>query len=177
MTDSSWTGECLLQARPEKISPRDKEKFDPYRYRYGMVDRGGTGQYLFGARFYDPNQGVRTQQDSLDAPLDPVNANRYACAGGDPINNYDPAGLKAGEVGLQGSLIGCVGIGVTFDDEDHVSLDLFYGGGSGFGLTGNVGMKTGGAAEHGESSTTGSCGAAYGGVSMELLAAVKSRRN
>lgn len=27
-------------ARLEKISPRDKEKFDPYRYRYGMADRG-----------------------------------------------------------------------------------------------------------------------------------------
>lgn len=58
-----------------------------------LVDYGGTGRYLFGVRFYDPNQGVWTQQDSLDAPLDPVNANRYAYAGGDPVNNFDPTGL------------------------------------------------------------------------------------
>lgn len=38
-----------------------------------------------------------TQQDSLDAPLDPVNANRYAYAGADPINNYDPTGLYSWE--------------------------------------------------------------------------------
>lgn len=29
----------------------------------------------------------------LFAPLDPVNANRYAYAGGDPVNNFDPTGL------------------------------------------------------------------------------------
>ena len=33
-----------------------------------------------------------TQQESLDAPLDPVKANGYAYAGADPINNYDPTG-------------------------------------------------------------------------------------
>ena len=36
---------------------------------------------------------IPAQQDSLDAPLDPVNANRYAYAGGDPVNNFDPTGL------------------------------------------------------------------------------------
>lgn len=80
-------------AREERISPRDKDKFDPYRYRFGLVDHGDTGRYLFGARYYEPTQGVWTQQDSLDSPLDPVNANRYAYAGADPINNYDPTGL------------------------------------------------------------------------------------
>ncbi|MDO5619002.1 RHS repeat-associated core domain-containing protein [Kocuria sp.] len=119
-------------ARPEKISPRDKEKFDPYRYRFGLVDRGGTGQYLFGARFYDPNQGVWTQQDSLDAPLDPVNANRYAYAGADPINNIDPAGLASWEnrwFACVAIFCGSVGTNTDMETEDtSFSIQLGFGG-------------------------------------------------
>ncbi len=72
-------------ARDEITTVVPRDVFDPFRYRFGLVDHGGTGRYLFGVRFYDPSQGVWTQQDSLDAPLDPVNANRYAYAGGDPV--------------------------------------------------------------------------------------------
>ncbi|WP_368550344.1 RHS repeat-associated core domain-containing protein [Rothia sp. LK2588] len=79
-------------AREEKTTVVPRDVFDPLRYRFGLVDRGGTGRFLFGVRFYDPGQGVWTQQDSLDAPLDPVNGNRYAYAGGDPVNGFDPTG-------------------------------------------------------------------------------------
>lgn len=72
-------------ARDEITTVVPRDVFDPFRYRFGLVDHGGTGRYLLGVRFYDSNQGVWTQQDSLDAPLDPVNANRYAYAGGDPV--------------------------------------------------------------------------------------------
>jgi RHS repeat-associated protein len=60
---------------------------------------GGAGVYVrqagwvhYGARYYSTLTGTFTQQDTLDAPLNPSSANRYAFAGGDPINNLDPAG-------------------------------------------------------------------------------------
>lgn len=48
-----------------------------------------------------------TQQDTLDVPLNPENANRYGFAGGDPVKNSDPTGRLAGgeSVGLAGSIV------------------------------------------------------------------------
>lgn len=148
-------------AAPEKYSPRDKDKFDPYRYRYGIVDHGGTGRYLFGARHYDPNQGVWVEQDSLDAPLDPVNANRYAYAGGDPINNYDPAGLWAGVVSLELCAGGCMAFGVTFDRDD-AAFDLGFGGGGDVNASLNGGFTSGEPVEEANSQGGTTCSAAYG---------------
>ncbi|MDO4916236.1 MAG: RHS repeat-associated core domain-containing protein [Rothia sp. (in: high G+C Gram-positive bacteria)] len=70
-----------------------RDVFDPFRYRFGLVDRGGTGRFLFGVRWYDPGQGVWVQQDSLDVPFGSVNGNRYVYAGSDSVNNLDPTGL------------------------------------------------------------------------------------
>ena len=95
-------------AREEKTTVVPRDVFDPFRYRFGLVDRGGTGRFLFGVRFYDPGQGVWAQQDSLDAPFDPVNGNRYAYAGGDPVNNFDPTGN-----GVEDFVGSMMGSGVT----------------------------------------------------------------
>lgn len=51
----------------------------------------------FGLRWYNPTTGAWTQQDTLDAPLDPANANRCAFAGGDPINSNDASGRSLDE--------------------------------------------------------------------------------
>ena len=64
---------------------------NPYLFKGGIQDRA-TGWVHFGNRWYNPTTGVWTQQDTLDAPLDPNNANRYAYAGCDPVNNSDPTG-------------------------------------------------------------------------------------
>ena len=64
---------------------------NPYGFCAG--DRTSTSQgglVKFGQRWFNTATGNWTQQDTLDAPLDPGNANRYACAGGDPINGQDP---------------------------------------------------------------------------------------
>ncbi|TAM67838.1 MAG: hypothetical protein EPN48_12550 [Microbacteriaceae bacterium] len=65
---------------------------NPYLFKAGIQDRA-TGLVKFGQRWYNPTTGTWTQQDTLDAPLDPANANRYAFAGGDPINGSDPTGM------------------------------------------------------------------------------------
>lgn len=64
---------------------------NPFLFKGGTQDRA-TGWVHYGNRWYNPTIGRWTQQDTLDAPLDPANANRYAYAGCDPINNADPTG-------------------------------------------------------------------------------------
>jgi RHS repeat-associated protein len=73
---------------------------NPYLFKGGIQDRT-TGWVHFGNRWYNPTTGTWTQQDTLDAPLDPANANRYAYAGDDPINNLDPTGTLALKCYLQ----------------------------------------------------------------------------
>ncbi|GAB2853838.1 hypothetical protein GCM10027024_32090 [Microbacterium insulae] len=64
---------------------------NPFLFKGGIQDRA-TGWVHYGNRWYNPTTGRWTQQDTLDAPIDPQNANRYAYAGCDPINNIDPTG-------------------------------------------------------------------------------------
>ena len=62
-----------------------------FLFQGGIQDRI-AGWVKAGARWYNPATGRWTQQDPLDNPLDPNNANRYAYAGNDPVNNVDPTG-------------------------------------------------------------------------------------
>ena len=64
---------------------------NPYAFHAGIKDPGSR-LVKFGQRWYNPTTGTWTQQDTLDNPLDPANANRYAYAGDDPINGSDPTG-------------------------------------------------------------------------------------
>jgi RHS repeat-associated protein len=64
---------------------------NPYAFKAGTTDRA-SGLVKFGIRWYEAESGTWTQQDTLDAPLDPSNANRYVFAGGDPLNGSDPTG-------------------------------------------------------------------------------------
>jgi RHS repeat-associated protein len=74
----------------------------------GLNDRV-TGWTLNGARYYDAGEGRWTQMDTLDAPLDPSNANRYAYAANNPVNYVDPTGTITDYIegaGILGDLIG-----------------------------------------------------------------------
>lgn len=149
-------------ARDEKVTVVPRDVFDPFRYRFGLVDRGGTGRYLFGVRFYDPRQGVWTQQDSLDAPLDPNNANRYAYAGSDPVNNFDPTG-RAWQGGASFCFVACFSIGATWsDDTDVKNWNVGFGLGPRASVEGYMG-HTGAEPSNEESlGTSGTCGGALG---------------
>ena len=59
---------------------------NPFQYAGGYKDTT-TGYTKFGARYYDPTIGRFTQPDPSGQE-----ANRYAYAGGNPINNSDPTG-------------------------------------------------------------------------------------
>ena len=85
---------------------------NPYAFHAGIKDPG-SGLVKFGLRWYNPITGTWTQQDTLDNPLDPANANRYAYAGDDPINGSDPSGnlSKAAQCSIAVAAIGLI-IGV-----------------------------------------------------------------
>ncbi|TWP39063.1 RHS repeat-associated core domain-containing protein [Leekyejoonella antrihumi] len=65
---------------------------NPYLFGLGLQDRS-TGELKFGQRWYNPLTGTWTQQDTLNAPLDPANANRYEYAADNPLNILDSTGL------------------------------------------------------------------------------------
>lgn len=66
---------------------------NPYGYKNGLRSSNtDTGLTKFGYRWQSNATGGWIERDTLDTPLDPNNANRYAYAGGDPINSQDPTG-------------------------------------------------------------------------------------
>jgi len=65
---------------------------NPFRYAGGTYDYS-SGLIKFGQRWYDPNTGRFTQQDSLETLADPSRANRYEYAASNPINYVDPTGM------------------------------------------------------------------------------------
>jgi RHS repeat-associated protein len=82
---------------------------NPYTYGDGTRDRA-TGETKFGQRFYNPSTGTWTQQDTLNTPLDPTNANRYQYTADNPINLTDPTGSDG--MGCAGGLMQVLGGGV-----------------------------------------------------------------
>lgn len=87
---------------------------NPYSFKAGIQDRA-TGLVKFGLRWYDATAGTWTQQDTLDSPLNPSDANRYGYAGGDPINRIDPSGNISRGVycglGVASAVYGVVNVG------------------------------------------------------------------
>jgi RHS repeat-associated protein len=95
----------------------------------------------FGLRWYLPTTGTWTQRDTLDSPLDPNNADRYAYAGDDPTNGSDPSGqlgIGAGP-GIHACYVVCINAGIEFGNE---GIHPYLGGGVGpdVGVSGDAGV-------------------------------------
>ncbi len=71
---------------------------NPFRYTGAEYD-ATSGLLHLGKRYYDPTLGRFTQQDSIEALGSPSRGNRYAYAGGDPVNKFDPTGRLSQEAG------------------------------------------------------------------------------
>lgn len=89
--------------------------YDPDGNRTSSITGTGTGAvtdlgfdgghllpnstYHFGARYYDPALARWNQQDPLSLVASQQDANRYAFAGGDPVNGIDLSGTCYGQPG------------------------------------------------------------------------------
>ncbi|PCN48879.1 hypothetical protein Csp2054_04705 [Curtobacterium sp. 'Ferrero'] len=66
---------------------------NPYGFKNGLRSSSSSnGLTKFGYRWQSSQTGGWIERDTLDAPLSPSNANRYAFAGDYPINSADPTG-------------------------------------------------------------------------------------
>jgi RHS repeat-associated protein len=83
----------------------EAQPINPYQFKGGIHDRT-TDWVKHGHRWYSIGTGRFAQRDTLDAPLDPANANRYTFAANDPINNTDPLGLVSSPLGCAASVVG-----------------------------------------------------------------------
>jgi RHS repeat-associated protein len=74
-----------------KLTASTGTQANPWGYAGGYRD--STGLIKFGTRYYDPNLGRWTQQDSLPgAVTSPSSLNRYIYTQCDPVNATDPSG-------------------------------------------------------------------------------------
>jgi RHS repeat-associated protein len=75
-----------------KLTASSGTQANPWGYAGGLVD--STGLVKFGARYYDPNLGRWTQQDSITGSItNPSSTDRYVYVSDDPTNGTDRTGL------------------------------------------------------------------------------------
>lgn len=117
---------------------------NPYGFKAGLRSSStDNGLTKFGYRWQSSVTGGWLERDTLDVPLSPSNANRYAYAGSDPINMSDPRGQSAAgdQVGvLAGAVTGITVTGAVC----AFSVGVGCGAGASLGIF--LGSAVGGAA-------------------------------
>jgi RHS repeat-associated protein len=80
---------------------------NPYGFKTGLrSSNSDSGLTKFGYRWFSATTGSWAERDTLDVPLDPGNANRYAFVGCDPINGSDPSGRAISPCGATAAITG-----------------------------------------------------------------------
>jgi RHS repeat-associated protein len=93
-----------------------------------------SGFYYLRARYMNPRNGRFTQQDAFEGvQADPASLHKYLYAGGDPIANTDPSGLKT-----LGQVITAVNVAGNIHTAATISVNI---------LTGNYAVAAGQIAE------------------------------
>lgn len=117
---------------------------NPYGYKTGL--RSGNSDAAltkFGYRWQSATTGQWMERDTLDVPLDPSNANRYAFVGCDPINGSDPTGRVSqcghAVTGLVVSSLGLIASGVAIVGSVAAEIPSF-GWSTALGVAGVIGF-------------------------------------
>lgn len=137
-------------------------KQNPFGFKGGIRAGADNSLTKFGHRWQAATTGGWTQRDTLDVPLDPNNANRYAYAGDDPINGSDPSGRNYTQTTGTGCFYLCVSVGWTDDGNGHQIPTQGFGFGLGAQASATMTNSTGSPSE----GWTGgfSCAAGFIGV-------------
>lgn len=140
---------------------------------FGVQDDLVKNWWKRGARWHDTRNGVWTSVDPITRLADPTRANPYSYVGGDPINQFDPAGrFDLGDVGdfalsLAAGAAGRVtfgAVGMAAPGPLPVKAAVFgfayrFGGGCAYSVTWG--------ARHGSTEPGGDC--VVGGLGASLL--------
>jgi RHS repeat-associated protein len=142
---------------------------NPYGFKAGIRTSDAQNQLVkFGLRWYLTAVGSWTQRDTLDSPLDPANANRYAYAGDDPINNGDPTGrseYQSRKASTIATTLGIAAVGFTAFGFPEVGIGLGIAS-SAFSVASRLEVgDTSGAVAAG---VLGAATAGYGGAGVAL---------
>ncbi|MFL0358536.1 beta strand repeat-containing protein [Curtobacterium flaccumfaciens] len=111
---------------------------NPYGYKNGLRSSNtDTALTKFGYRWQSNVTGGWIERDTLDAPLNPANANRYAYAGDDPINSTDPTGRAYVGPSVSVCAFVCGSVGFNFNDRG-IGVSAGYGVGVDVGVSGSL---------------------------------------
>jgi RHS repeat-associated protein len=154
--DQAWTTRYAPYGQQNVTSgdTTDQWRLNPYGFKTGVQGASTAKFTKYGYRWYLPGLGAWTQRDTLDAPLDPKNANRYAYAGDDPINGSDPTGRDYLTVGVSICAGVCVNFALSHEAGGNWGFTRGVGGGYDVGVTGYLGAQTGSLTESKSQDTT-----------------------
>ncbi|MBE7195312.1 MAG: hypothetical protein INR66_22895 [Gordonia polyisoprenivorans] len=141
---------------------------NPYGYKSGLRSTStDNGLTKFGYRWQSSVTGAWIERDTLDAPLDPNNTNRYTYAGDDPINSSDPTGQSVGGAAVNAAVGGIAAIGTAAVCATTAGIGCLLRGvalGGVFGGLGGIAQEAvEGGDNYGEAALEGAVSGAIGG--------------
>ncbi|WP_139166341.1 RHS repeat domain-containing protein [Curtobacterium sp. UNCCL20] len=116
---------------------------NPFGFKSGLRSSDANGMTKFGYRWQTSGTGGWLERDTLDVPLSPTNANRYAYAADDPINASDPSGRDYLTAGVSGCAGFCFNFQISHEAGGQWGFTRGIGGGGDVGITGYLGAQTG----------------------------------